>query len=92
MTLQEAVRWKELKQREETKMGMCMALQLFRLPDSEALYAAAGYEDGTVAVWDADKPNSPIMSSRLHSEPIMALIIDSSGKGIHYRIVYFCPF
>lgn len=77
----EAVRWEELKQREETKMGMCMALQLFKRSDSEALYAAAGYEDGTVAVWDADKPDSPIMSSRLHSEPIMALTIDSQGKG-----------
>ncbi|BDA43160.1 Guanine nucleotide-binding protein subunit beta-like protein [Coccomyxa sp. Obi] len=77
----EAARWKELKQREEAKMGMCMALQLFKISDSEAVYAAAGYEDGTVAVWDADEADSPIMSSRLHSEPIMALTIDPSGKG-----------
>ncbi len=76
-------------------MGMCMALQLFKMSESEALFAAAGYEDGTVAVWDADKPDSPIMSSRLHSEPIMALIIDPSGKGTYFCImrlnIFKCP-
>lgn len=57
-----------------------MALQLFRTPDNDTVYAAAGYEDGTVAVWDAGQPDSPIMSSRMHTEPVMALAIDPMGK------------
>ncbi len=61
-------------------MGMCMALQLFVRPETGALLAAAGYEDGTVAVWDAAQPDRPILHSRMHAEPVMALAMEPSGK------------
>ena len=64
-------------------MGMCMALQLFYGPNSGTVHAAAGYEDSTVAVWDTAQPDNPIMSSRMHTEPVMALAVDPSGKCAH---------
>lgn len=80
--LQTAQLWKELQQSVSTQWGMCMALQLFREPGSQMIYAAVGYEDGTVAVWDASCPESPMMSCRLHSEPVMALAVYPSGEGV----------
>ena len=45
------------------------------------LHAAVGYEDGSLAVWDVAQPDAPIMSCRLHSEPVMALAVDPAGTG-----------
>lgn len=79
--LQSVQRWEQLKQKEGEKHGMCMALQLFHRPGTDAVHVAAGYEDGTVSVWDASQPAQPLMSSRLHSEPVMDLRIDASCRG-----------
>ena len=49
--------------------------------EAAALHAAVGYEDGTVAVWDITRPQAPLFSARLHSEPVMALSIDAAGTG-----------
>ena len=64
------------------KNGMCMAVALFRQPGSDALYAAVGYEDGTLTSWDTACPQHAIMSARLHSEPIMTVAIGAHGKGV----------
>ena len=100
--LQGAERGRELRQPEEAKRGMCMAVQLFNRPTTgraavgeqqqdggeteqaergEHLHAAVGYEDGSLAVWDVAQPDCPIMTCRLHSEPVMALAINPAGTG-----------
>eukprot|EP00192_Tetraselmis_astigmatica_P013530 CAMPEP_0117648750 /NCGR_PEP_ID=MMETSP0804-20121206/583_1 /TAXON_ID=1074897 /ORGANISM="Tetraselmis astigmatica, Strain CCMP880" /LENGTH=326 /DNA_ID=CAMNT_0005454397 /DNA_START=208 /DNA_END=1185 /DNA_ORIENTATION=+ len=64
-------------------MGMCMALQLFcpaGLPDSP--HVLAGYEDGTVSLWDCSSAASPLCTlPHLHSEPVMGLALDSTASG-----------
>ncbi|XP_075264392.1 uncharacterized protein LOC142356348 [Convolutriloba macropyga] len=64
-------------------MGMCMALQLFcssARPDSP--HVLAGYEDGTIALWDCSRVDAPLCTlPHLHSEPIMALALDSTASG-----------
>lgn len=79
--MQKASKWRELKQAEASKNGMCMAVALFRQQGQHALYTAVGYEDGTLAIWDAAKPEHALMSARLHSEPIMTVAIDAQGTG-----------
>lgn len=59
--------------------GMCMTINLFR--KDAAVHAACGYEDGTLAVWGASAPASPLFAARLHQEPIMAVAVDASGDG-----------
>ena len=80
--MQGGSKWKELKQPQDAKHGMCMAVALFRQPGHHALYTAVGYEDGTLSVWDTAHPDQAIMSARLHTEPIMALAIEPQGTGI----------
>ena len=95
MSSQGAELWRQLRQPDDAKSGMCMAVQLFSEPAVEGdqqrmqkhvevrnLHAAVGYEDGSVAVWDTAQPHAPVMSMRLHSEPVMALAIDSAGTGL----------
>ncbi|KAK9815640.1 hypothetical protein WJX72_007285 [[Myrmecia] bisecta] len=81
--LQRNVVKQQLKQPEDgTKHGMCMALQLFHAPtEARPQCLAAGYEDGTVAIWDLSQPAEPAMQLRLHTEPVMCLQIDSHGTG-----------
>ncbi len=45
------------------------------------LLVVAGYEDGTVAVWDCSAPATYLAAVRLHPEPIMALAMLPSGGG-----------
>lgn len=45
------------------------------------VFILAGYEDGTVAVWDATSPLRPVASARLHSEPVMCVTCSVDGKG-----------
>jgi hypothetical protein len=44
-------------------------------PQAPAPYLLAGYEDGTVALWDGRAPGRPLAAARLHSEPVMALAL-----------------
>lgn len=72
-----------LCQSENTMMcGMCMTINLHLNSDhAEGLLVLVGYEDGTVAVWQACCPAAPITLCRLQQEPIMALAIDADGSG-----------
>lgn len=45
------------------------------------VFVLAGYEDGTVAVWDASSPSRPVASARLHSEPVMCVTCSEGGTG-----------
>ena len=60
--------------------GMCMAVQL--LPGQpDGPWVLAGYEDGTLALWDLAAPARPAALVRPHSESVMALAVDASGQG-----------
>ena len=78
------------------KWGMCMAACLLCPPTpSPHLHLLAGYEDGTVAVWDTGLPAalSPtsscrkqpapelVMQLKAHGEPLMALTASPTGTG-----------
>ena len=46
------------------------------------LLLAAGYEDGSLAVWEVAAPLARVLAlRRLHDEPVMALTIDPAGEG-----------
>lgn len=62
-------------------LGMCMALQLFRRPESPSLYLAVGHEAGHLALWDLGDLSAPVAVSRLHEEPVLGLVIDTNGAG-----------
>ncbi len=74
------------------KWGMCMAACLMQPPAaSPKIHLLAGYEDGTVAVWDTGidghcsnqghAPCEPVMHLKAHGEPIMSLHADTAGTG-----------
>ncbi|KAK9821195.1 hypothetical protein WJX74_008738 [Apatococcus lobatus] len=78
------------------KWGMCMAACLLHPPvTSPHVHLLAGYEDGTVAVWNTGLPavlsastsngKQPpvelVMHLKAHGEPLMALTADPSGTG-----------
>lgn len=65
---------------------MCMAVALFRQPGHAALYAAVGYEDSILSVWDTARPEQALMSMRLHAEPIMTVAIDAQGTGTSQQL------
>ena len=64
--------------------GMVMTLQLFQDPhrrqEDTPLRLAAGYEDGSVLIWDLGS-QAELASLRLFSEPVMALAIAPSSTG-----------
>lgn len=59
---------------------MCMSLALFLgPPELHRPFLAAGYEDGSVVVWDVAHPARPIAQRKLQSEPVMALEMHGGG-------------
>ena len=69
------------------KCGMCMALQFLRIPDGDAChYLMAGYEDGTLALWDVAAKSRPKAVQKLHGEPIMALATHGQGETWEYLL------
>ncbi|KAL1552002.1 daughter-specific expression-related protein [Salvia divinorum] len=62
--------------------GMCMAVRAF-LPSEPEVYAhvVAGFEDGSMVLWDLRNPSLPVTSVKFHSEAILSLSIDSSCGG-----------
>lgn len=68
---------------------MCMAVQLFNQTARHTLYALVGYEDGEVAVWDVLQGNL-LISKHLHDEPVMAVAVDATGKGVTISRIFVC--
>ncbi len=58
-----------------------MALQFYE-PIGEAAchHLLAGYEDGTLALWDVADRSQPKEVQKLHGEPIMALATQGQGE------------
>lgn len=59
--------------------GMCMVLQFMAVTE-QASFLLAGYEDGTVALWDLASRAHPTAVQKLHAEPMMALAVHGKGK------------
>lgn len=60
--------------------GMCMSLQAVRAPRNVGHgLVVAGYEDGTVALWDLRAPTVPLKFERLHTEAVVAMTADVTG-------------
>jgi WD40 repeat protein len=59
-------------------LGMVMALQLFFRHG--VFHLAAGYEDGTLLVWDLHSPAAPLAAARLQEEPLLTLDLDEGGE------------
>ncbi|KAF6259103.1 WD40-repeat-containing domain protein [Scenedesmus sp. NREL 46B-D3] len=65
---------KQQRSQERPRHGLCMAVALVQ-PQGSTLHAVAGYEDGSVALWDVRRPNQPLASAKLHSEAIMCVAV-----------------
>ncbi|KAI3426353.1 hypothetical protein D9Q98_008725 [Chlorella vulgaris] len=75
------------------KLGMLMSVQLYCLPQTPtaptsspaapSICLAAGYEDGSVVVWQLGAPplSPPLAQRQLCTDPVMALAIDSACTG-----------
>ncbi|KAI5063183.1 hypothetical protein GOP47_0021730 [Adiantum capillus-veneris] len=62
--------------------GMCMALQAFNQINGEGfLHVVAGYEDGSLAMWDARNPKIPCLTTCLHQEPVLSIALDGPCQG-----------
>ncbi|KAH9568394.1 hypothetical protein CY35_03G074600 [Sphagnum magellanicum] len=62
--------------------GMCMSLQMCPWLDKDGLWTlVAGYEDGTMMVWDIRHAAAPLIQARLHDEPVLSIAIDRIGAG-----------
>lgn len=65
-----------------TKLGMVMCIKLWQPNSGQGPLLLAGYEDGSVHLWDVTQ-SSQLSKSKAHPEPVMCLTFDPTRlKGI----------
>lgn len=87
--VQEGRLWRSLEQPEGAmKCGMCMSLAFLEPGDGDggAVRAVGGYEDGSVAVWDAAGGSSPLAVVKVQGEPVMAVSVHGRGGPLHCHL------
>ena len=64
------------------KLGMVLSLKLYcAAGQPHSVFLAAGYENGSLVIWDLGSPGAPVAHRKLFSEPVMALDVESGGGG-----------
>lgn len=63
----------------DNSVGMCMSLQMSGASDQCTVIA--GYEDGSMLIWDTRHASEPLLQTRQHKEPVTSLGIDKQGAG-----------
>ena len=65
------------------KCGMCMCLAFLEASGDDVARLVGGYEDGSVAVWDANPENpkntSPLAVVNVQGDPVMAIAVKGRG-------------
>ncbi|KAI8471324.1 MAG: WD40-repeat-containing domain protein [Monoraphidium minutum] len=70
------VRLEQARPKGAPQHGMCMALHAFEANGGAgAPQVVAGYEDGSVALWDVRAVGRPLAEARLHKEAVMCLAL-----------------
>lgn len=75
--------------------GMCMSLQAYTQLHGEGfLHVVAGYEDGSMVMWDARNTKIPCLTTRFHQEPVLSIALDGPCRGgvsgaADERVIFF---
>lgn len=69
-------------QHQTKSSGMCMALQAFTWSNREgSIHIVAGYEDGSMALWDSRNTKIPLITTHIHREPVLSIALDGPCQG-----------
>ncbi|KAG0555381.1 hypothetical protein KC19_12G165300 [Ceratodon purpureus] len=66
----------------DSSVGMCMSLHMtLQSERGDPCTVVAGYEDGSVLMWDTRHAAAPLLQTKQHKEPVLSLVLDRQGTG-----------